>query len=285
LEPADIKVINLDLSNKDAVDRFMTEEKFDTVIHLAGQAGVRIPQKNWNHYVRDNLTGFSNLILASANQGISNFLYASSSSVYGNVDVSQNLSESNLDIRAISFYGATKRCNELLSQSISRATGMRSRGLRLFTVYGPWGRPDMIYFRIINSILNRSQFRLLGEGNVQRDFTYITDVERAIAMLASELATREKGFADIVNVGGGRPRSISDLILIAERLTGSQALYLRQPSYAGDVKTTCADFNYLEELIGTIPVINLEEGMSKFIDWAKSSSIVHSLDEWVGSVP
>ena len=214
-----IKFVECDLSNRYEVVDLFKSYGFESVIHLAAQAGVRLQISDWDKYVRDNLLGFSNILNMSAEASVHNFIYASSSSVYGNSNESY-FREKELEPNPVSFYGVTKRTNEILASSVSRLTGLKTRGLRFFTVYGPWGRPDMVYFRMVTSAITKVPFDFYGDGKIERDFTYVSDVVDLTTKLLYELETREIGFADTVNIGGGKPKSINDILEIIQDNVG-----------------------------------------------------------------
>lgn len=158
LDPMEVEFRELDLSDDIAVKQLFSQDRFDSVIHLAAQPGVRVPLDKWSWYKRDNVDAFSNLLLASVESEVDSFVYASSSSVYGNGHQGKPLIEKSTVPEPVSFYGATKLTNEILAQSCSKQTKIKTRGLRFFTAYGPWGRPDMVYFRMVSSALNQIPF-------------------------------------------------------------------------------------------------------------------------------
>lgn len=261
---------------------FLDKNNFDSVIHLAAQPGVRTPLNRSNEYIENNIQAFTNVLQLVTELGIPNFLYASSSSVYGN---SKEIpySESSEDIHPVSIYGATKRANEILAPTYVRGSSTRARGLRFFTVYGPWGRPDMAYFRLINSGINKTEFTRFGDGDVKRDFTYISDITRQISGLHKELQSHEKGFSDIVNIGGGNPHSLNDLIESVNSKLGSDIHVLTSGMNPNDTLYTCADVSLQNSLTGFVPKVSLSEGIKETIEWARSSDISLNLDRWVKS--
>jgi len=280
----DIKVqsniTRLDLINKDEVSEYLQKEKPNCVIHLAAQAGVRIPPTdNWK-YVSSNLIGFQNLLQGVIDLKIPNFLYASSSSVYGNTNSSPFV-ESEQGLKPVSFYGATKLCNEVLAETSVRGTETRARGLRFFTVYGPWGRPDMAYFRILAATKGDYVFNLNGDGNLRRDFTYIDDVTNSIIQLNGELTQHPNGFSDVVNIGGGSPRSINELISMIEKVSGRKIEIAYAPKFESDVKETFASSLYLNSLIGSKPETSLQSGVESLMNWALSEHISTKLKQWI----
>ena len=183
----------------------------------------------------------------------------------------------------MSIYGATKLAGEILAPSFVKGSKTKTRGMRFFTVYGPWGRPDMAYFRLINSGLNQVQFNKFGDGAIKRDFTYVSDITNMISKLSIELTRREGGFSDIVNIGGGNPHSLNDLIEAVEKILTVKISVDSQERNTNDSKITCADTNKLEELTGSKPQIDLETGLIETIKWAKSIIPASKLDEWIRS--
>jgi UDP-glucuronate 4-epimerase len=272
----------IDLIDANALEDIIKKFQPDTVFHLAAQAGVRIPVEGIHRYTESNLTGFSNMLQLSIKHSVPNFLYASSSSVYG--DFAQlPYVETELKLKPSSFYGATKLSNEILTRPLVAGSKTRARGMRFFTVYGPMGRPDMAYFRIISSLISGSKFELYGDGLVERDFTYIDDCVEMIKRLQSELTTREVGFADVVNVGGGHPVSMKELIRLTTEELGMQLEIKQVDSNPNDAARTMADPAYLKELVGAKPETSLKSGLSKTIDWASKKVSPSQLFEWVNS--
>jgi len=272
----------IDLINADALEEAIEKFQPDTVFHLAAQAGVRIPVGRMHKYTESNLAGFSNVIQLSVKHSVPNFLYASSSSVYG--DVAQlPYVETELKLRPSSFYGATKLSNEILTRPLVTSSNTRARGMRFFTVYGPMGRPDMAYFRVISSLISGSKFELYGDGMVERDFTYIDDCVEMITQLELELTTRQAGFVDVVNIGGGHPVSINELIHLSTEELGVAIDFTKTDSNPNDAARTMADPTYLLELVGAKPETSLKSGLSQTIDWATKNVKPSQLLEWVDS--
>jgi UDP-glucuronate 4-epimerase len=202
LESNSVEFKYCDLSSDISVRDLFKSKKISKVFHLAAQPGVRISSRQTERYTQDNLVAFVNVLNQAKRFNVTDFLYASSSSVYGNSsEISFN--ERNSTPRPTSLYGATKLSNEIIASSASRETGIRTRGLRFFTVYGPWGRPDMVYFRIGASVLIGKEFTLNGDGSLLRDFTYIDDVVKSVLLLERQLRIEPIGFADVINIGGG----------------------------------------------------------------------------------
>ena len=272
----------LDLSDEKSVKSLFLNCKPDIVIHLAAQPGVRLPLAQNAIYVKDNLVGFSNIATASAISGVDSFLYASSSSVYGD-QREASLSESNHEIRPISFYGATKIANEFLAHSIANTSDTKFRGMRFFTVYGPWGRPDMAYFKIINAAINRGKFELYGDGSKTRDFTYLDDVISSVISLSDELLLRNSRFSDVVNIGGGNPVSINGLINTIQQILNVEIYINRVDNVIGDVSDTMADTRYLDSLIKPKKFVELRDGISETVEWALEKNATKEMKKWIAS--
>ena len=272
-----------DLKDRVQVKSLFSRNNFNSVFHLAAQPGVRLPSSQYSKYVDDNLVVFENILSSTVLNSIPNFLYASSSSVYGNSKLIP-YSEKEKGLEPVSFYGATKLANEILVPSVVRNSHTKARGMRFFTVYGPWGRPDMAYFRIIARLLVGSPFTIFGDGNVIRDFTYIGDVVDSIIGLDSELSNRPSGFSDLVNIGGGNPSSLNGMIEQISRQFDVSSEFDHSEFNANDVKGTHADTSYLYGLTGNRPATTLEEGLFNAIEWAMSPNVRNNLHLWVTSV-
>jgi UDP-glucuronate 4-epimerase len=283
LKPLKIDVIDLDISDNVKVDSLITDSSLDVVINLAAQAGVRLPIQDTDKYVVSNLEGFSNILRSTVTNKVPYFLYASSSSVYGN-KAAIPYTESEQNLHPASFYGATKLANELLTPTLVQNSATVARGLRFFTVYGPWGRPDMAYFRMIANTVSGSEFNFFGDGSVERDFTYIEDAVNSVVALIDELKTRKPGYSDVVNLGGGRPLSMNYLLQTVSQISKKEVRFNRQNSNANDVTKTMSDSTYIQSLIGSKPSIKLEDGIEKTIRWAIREDIAPNLNNWVNSV-
>ena len=260
-----VKFKNIDLVHESDFSDLIQRFKPEAVIHLAAQPGVRLGVAQYGKYISSNLVAFANTLKTILEYEVPNFLYASSSSVYGDDSpVPYKEDEKNLNPR--SFYGATKLANEVLAKSIS-STATQIRGLRFFTVYGPWGRPDMAYFKIAEALKSGQVFELFGDGSVLRDFTYIEDTTLSIVKLLENLALTTSGKNDVINVGGGNPHSILELIGELETITGKQLALRKFNSAPGDVKLTVADTKIQNDLLGFAPSTSLRDGLEKFISW------------------
>ena len=283
LTPLQVKVLSVDVSDKNAIDELITSSKPEVVINLAAQAGVRLPTDQIHKYVNSNLVGFSNVLQSTVSNKIPYFLYASSSSVYGD-QAAIPYAESEQNLHPNSFYGATKLANELLTPTLIKNSSTIARGLRFFTVYGPWGRPDMAYFRMIANVVSGSEFNFFGDGEVQRDFTYIEDVVDSITRLAIELQDRQKDFSDIVNVGGGKPNSMNYLVQMINKISGSNVTFKRTTEHKNDLKKTMANTQYIQSLIKAKPNTDLETGIFNTFKWASNSEINPLIGSWVDSL-
>lgn len=259
------------------------KNEISTVVHLAAQAGVRLQINQSSQYIDSNIQGFLNIINLSLEFKVQKFLYASSSSVYGDGAVIP-YTESELNLKPTSIYGISKLTNEKISLMLSKNSFMKFRGMRFFTVYGPEGRPDMAYFKLIASALTGTRFNLYGDGTVKRDFTFINDIIESIFLLESELDKREIGFNDVVNIGGGNPISIAHLIKEVEDITKCKILLNKYPANEMDVKETCADFTYLSSLIQQKPSVAFKDGLARTVDWASNDLVKHKIKNWAESV-
>ena len=283
LEPLNIDVINLDITDDLKFDNLVSKSKPDVVINLAAQAGVRLPVKETDKYVNSNLVGFSNVLRSTVNNKVPFFLYASSSSVYGDKAAIPYI-ESEQNLHPTSFYGATKLANELLTPTLIQNSSTAARGLRFFTVYGPWGRPDMAYFRMIANVISGAEFNFFGDGSVERDFTFVDDAVNSLMALSAELQNRKSGYSDVVNLGGGRPLSMNYLLETVSSISKNEVKFNRFNSNSNDAKKTMSDSKYMESLIGTKPSTKLEDGIVKTIEWALRKDISSNLNKWVKSV-
>lgn len=283
LEPLGVTVKDVSLEDQANVNTLIRKYGPDKVFHFAAQPGVRLPLMEYPDYVNRNLVAFSNLIQACVSNETPDFIYASSSSVYGNLS-GVSSSELNDQAQPISFYGATKLAGEILAKTIVRNTSTRARGLRLFTVYGPWGRPDMAYFRLIASTFSNYRFQMYGDGAIKRDFTNIKDVIALTSLLAAELSTHESGFHDVVNIGGGNSVSMINMIQVLESLLGKTLDLEKYRQDPNDVNYTNADATYLSSLVGQVPSIDLRSGLEEVLKWASGIKKLDLLRVWAESV-
>lgn len=257
--------IKMNLEDTGNLPHLFESISFNIVCNLAAQAGVRYSLENPMAYVNSNIAGFVNLLESARKNGVKKIIYASSSSVYGlNKKVPFSATD-NVD-EPISLYAATKKSNELIAHTYSHLYGIEMIGLRFFTVYGPWGRPDMAMFLFTKSILNNEPIRVFNNGNLSRDFTYIDDiVEGLTATIKKEYSN--KGLYSIYNIGNSKPVRLLDFITEIERCTGKEAIKEFLPMQPGDVEQTWADVKTLEDDYGYRPVTSIAQGVSNFIKW------------------
>lgn len=277
------KFHKIDLQENQLLQDLFCKEQFDCVIHLAAQAGVRYSITNPHAYVGSNLVAFLNILEACRHNKIKHLVYASSSSVYGG-NTKVPFEETDVVDNPVSLYAATKKSNELMAHTYSHLYNIPTTGLRFFTVYGPWGRPDMSPFLFIDSILNNRQINVFNFGDMMRDFTYIDDVVTGTIKVLDKPATPSP-YNDplsisanapyrVFNIGNNSPEKLMDFINLLESAVGKKALINLQPMQDGDVKTTYANTNSLESWTGFKPSTSLLEGVSKFVDWYKSYNLV-----------
>ena len=267
------RVRKLDIADKDALDALFREEKFEKVINLAAQAGVRYSITNPYSYLKSNLEGFLNILEACRNFGVDYLVYASSSSVYGmNSKVPYN-EEDKVD-SPVSLYAATKKSNELMAHAYAKLYGFAVTGLRYFTVYGPWGRPDMSPMLFASAISKGQPIKVFNNGDMIRDFTYIEDIaEGTIRVLDHRPVASEcpNGVpCKVYNIGCSNPVRLMDFISEIESAYGAPAQKVFLPMQPGDVYQTNADTSRLESEVGYKPHWSLHEGIAEFMKWYKS---------------
>jgi UDP-glucuronate 4-epimerase len=263
------KFIRLNLEDTDAISKLFEKEKFDEVVNLAAQAGVRYSIDNPRAYVQSNLVGFLNILEGCRNTKVKHLLYASSSSVYGENKKTPFSVTDNVD-HPISLYAATKKSNELMAHTYSHLYDIPITGLRFFTVYGPWGRPDMALFLFTKAIIEGSSINVFNKGKMSRDFTYIDDIisgiEISLGLPPSE--DKQKAPCRIFNIGKGSPETLEDFILCIEKSLNKKAHKKMLPIQPGDVPKTWADISDLKEM-GYKSSTPIEEGVDKFVKWYK----------------
>ena len=267
LERPGFRLERMDVADAEAFARLVRESGARQVIHLAAQAGVRYSLENPFAYERSNLAGHLSVLEACRHApGVEHLVYASSSSVYGERPLGDApFREEDLLETPTSLYAATKRAGELMSGTYGRLYGLKQTGLRFFTVYGPWGRPDMGYFIFTRSILGGEPIEVFGEGRLARDFTYVDDVvDGVIGALDRPPAAGENR---ILNIGGSRPVGLMRMIEILEQAIGREAEKVMLPMQPGDVTATYADVSRLKALTGYEPKVTLEQGLPRFVDW------------------
>ena len=273
------RFVRADLSDRAAIAAAFAETRPTHVVNLAAQAGVRYSIDNPNAYADANLTGFLNVLEGCRHAGVQHLVYASSSSVYGgNTRLPFSVSDS-VD-HPVSLYAATKKANELMAHTYSHLYGLPATGLRFFTVYGPWGRPDMAYFKFTRAILDGQTIKVFNNGDMERDFTYIDDIVEAVARLIPMAAVPDPEFDTasphpgtswaphrVFNIGNSAPERLMDLIGTLETLLDREAVKEFLPMQPGDVKATFADVADLETAVGFRPETPLAEGLSRFVGW------------------
>lgn len=261
------RFIKLDLTDKDKLLALFETEQFDYVVNLAAQAGVRYSLENPQAYLDSNINGFFNILEGCRIYSVKHLVYASSSSVYGGNN-NVPFSEDDKTDTPVSLYAATKKSNELLAHTYSHLYSLRSTGLRLFTVYGPWGRPDMAYYSFTEAILNDQEVRLFNHGNLERDFTYIDDV--IDGMFGIILNYRKcENYYNIFNIGYHSPVSLLEFVEILENIIGKKSRKNLVEMQTGDVYKTFADICKIQNIFDFSPETNIKVGLERFLAWYK----------------
>ncbi len=265
--------MNADISDRQTMEKLFEEEKFDKVMNLAAQAGVRYSLKNPYTYIENNVMGFMIILECCRQNGIKHLVYASSSSVYGMNDATP-FSENDDVSYPVSIYAATKKANELMAHSYGKLYNLPTTGLRYFTVYGPWGRPDMAPMLFANAIRCGKTINVFNNGDLIRDFTYIDDIVNGTIKVLDKIPESENCLhnvpAKIYNIGCSNPVKLMDFITEIEKNMGVEANKNFMPMQKGDVYQTNADTTLLEQEVGYKPKTNLTEGIAKFIKWYKT---------------
>ena len=273
--------IRLDITNKEEIDRLFHEEGFKRVVHLAAQPGVRYSITNPQAYIENNINGFLNILEGCRHNKVEHLVFASSSSVYG-LNGKVPFSEKDPTAHPVSLYAATKKSNEMMAHAYSQIYGLPVTGLRFFTVYGPWGRPDMSPFLFIEGIIKGKPIKVFNNGDMLRDFTYINDITEGISRILEVIPEGKEQWdaieADpsssvapyrIYNIGNQRPTKLLDYISAIERAIGKEACKEFLPMQPGDVYQTYADSSELAKATGFQPSTRLEDGIRKTVDWFK----------------
>ncbi|HJW23596.1 MAG TPA: NAD-dependent epimerase [Rhodocyclaceae bacterium] len=276
---AKFRFVKMDIADRPGMEQLFATEKFDRVINLAAQAGVRYSLKNPHSYVDSNVVGFVNILEGCRHNGVQHLVYASSSSVYGG-NTKMPFSEHDSVDHPVSLYAATKKANELMAHTYSHLYGLPTTGLRFFTVYGPWGRPDMALFLFTKAILEGRPIDVFNHGNMQRDFTYIDDIAEGVVRTLDRTAEANPDYrseeADpatsnvpyrVFNIGNHNPVPLLDFIGAIESALGKKAEKRLLPMQDGDVPATYADTSALAEWVGFSPATSVEEGVGRFIAW------------------
>jgi UDP-glucuronate 4-epimerase len=260
-----LKFSRIDLVDKLNIDKLFEKQQFDLVCNLAAQAGVRYSIDNPKAYIDSNVVGFLNILEGCKHQKVKHLVYASSSSVYGEnkkvpFDPSQNVD------RPISLYAATKKSNELMAHAYGHLNGFHTTGLRFFTVYGPWGRPDMAYYRFTDSIYKGMPILVYNNGKMERDFTYIDDIVNGIIKIIEKRLDNREHYK-IYNIGNHKSEKLVDFIIEIENFLGKKAIKKLLPMQPGDVTKTYANIDEITMDYGFIPKTSIKEGLKNFTNW------------------
>ncbi len=278
----DVRFLKLDLTDREGMEALFAEHRFDRVIHLAAQAGVRHSLENPHVYAQSNLLGHLNVLEGCRSQKVEHLVYASSSSVYGMNDKTPFATSDRVD-HPVSLYAATKKANELMAHTYSHLYGIPTTGLRFFTVYGPWGRPDMAMFKFTRAILDGEPIQVFNQGDMSRDFTYIDDIVEGVIRILAVIPVADPdwqpsaGESDrssapyaLYNIGHGSPVGLMDFIRAVEAATGKAAICDYRSMQPGDVPRTWADTDALFSVTGYRPRVKVEEGAQRFVAWYRS---------------
>ncbi|WP_158768363.1 NAD-dependent epimerase [Paraglaciecola sp. L1A13] len=269
--------IKIDIADREGIAKLFADEKFERVIHLAAQAGVRYSIENPMAYIDSNLVGMATILEGCRHNKVQHLVYASSSSVYGMNEKMPFSTEDAVD-HPVSLYAATKKSNELMAHSYSHLYDLPTTGLRFFTVYGPWGRPDMAPFLFTDAILNDREIKVFNHGKMKRDFTYIDDIVEGIIRIQDVVPQRNaenpntspsssKAPYKVFNIGNNEPIALMTFIEAIEKASGKEAKKNFLPMQPGDVPATFADIDSLKEEVGFKPDTKIEYGMQQFVDW------------------
>lgn len=277
--PGDFQLIRGSIADKSTIDQCFQAHHFDRVIHLAAQAGIRYSIENPMSYVESNIVGFTNIIEACRYANTAHLTYASTSSVYG-ANTTMPFSEKHHVDHPIQFYAATKRANELMAHSYSHLFKLPTTGLRFFTVYGPWGRPDMALFKFTKNIIQGQPIPVFNHGHHTRDFTFIDDIAEGVIRASDQVAQANPDWNSndpdpassnapfrIFNIGNNNPVKLIEYIKSIEKAVAKDAILDLLPLQPGDVLDTFADSSALEKAVGYKPSISVDEGVKQFVDW------------------
>lgn len=268
---SNFKFVKGNLADKETVDKLFEENGFDIVVNLAAQAGVRYSIDNPQAYIESNVIGFFNILEACRHNPVEHLLYASSSSVYGNQQKTPFSTDDDVS-KPISLYAATKKSNELMAYTYSHLYSIPTTGLRFFTVYGPYGRPDMACFIFTQKIINGETIKIFNNGDMYRDFTYVDDIVKGVEnMLCNPPEADENGDrATVYNIGNNSPEKLMYFVETLEKAIGKKAKKEFLPMQPGDVYQTYADVTPLIENFGFKPSTSIEDGLAKFVEWYKN---------------
>ncbi|MEP2652483.1 MAG: NAD-dependent epimerase [Paraglaciecola sp.] len=271
--------VKMDLADREGIAKLFSEEKFQRVIHLAAQAGVRYSIENPMAYIDSNLVGMATILEGCRHNKVEHLVYASSSSVYGMNEKMPFSTDDPVD-HPVSLYAATKKSNELVAHSYSHLYSLPTTGLRFFTVYGPWGRPDMAPYLFTDAILNDREIKVFNHGKMKRDFTYVDDIVEGIIRIQDVVPKHAPEYPNtspasskapysVYNIGNNEPIALMTFIKAIEKAAGKEAKKNYMPMQAGDVPATFADIDGLTEAVGFKPSTDIEVGMKQFVSWYK----------------
>lgn len=263
------RFVKMRLEDRQQLQELCQREQFDIIVNLAAQAGVRYSLENPYAYIDSNVVGFVNLLECARHNTVRHFIYASSSSVYGGNTKTPFAETDNVD-NPVSLYAATKKSNELMANVYSHLFGFSTTGLRFFTVYGPWGRPDMAPMLFSKAIVEGKPIKVFNYGKLSRDFTYIDDIVEGVVRVIDKAVDPQKVVVRVYNIGAGHPVPLMDFIRTLEAALGAKAELQMLPMQQGDVYVTYADTSKLSQDFGYQPQIALQEGIAEFVAWYKS---------------
>lgn len=262
-----LRFARIDLVDNESIDDLFGKEQFEVVCNLAAQAGVRYSIENPKAYIDSNISGFLNILEACRNHKVRHLVYASSSSVYGENKKVPFETTDNVD-HPISLYAATKKSNELMAYTYGHLFGFKTTGLRFFTVYGPWGRPDMAYYLFTDAIINNGPIKIFNKGEMERDFTYIDDIVNGVTKIIEKNIDSRVHYK-IYNIGNNKTESLKDFIKTIEKVIGKKSIKEMHPMQEGDVKRTSANIDLLIKDYGYKPNTSIKDGLKKFVEWYK----------------
>jgi len=262
-----LRFSRIDLVDHESIDDIFKQEQFELVCNLAAQAGVRYSIENPKAYIDSNISGFLNILEGCRNHKVKHLVYASSSSVYGENKKVPFETTDNVD-HPISLYAATKKSNELMAHTYGHLYGFKTTGLRFFTVYGPWGRPDMAYYLFAEAISKNKPIKVFNNGEMERDFTYIDDIVNGVTKIIEKNIDSREHYK-IYNIGNNKTESLQNFIATIEKAMGKKAIKEMYPMQQGDVPRTFADIDKLIDDIGYKPSTSINNGLEKFINWYK----------------
>jgi UDP-glucuronate 4-epimerase len=276
------RFMEMGLDDRPAMEVLFRTEQFDAVVNLAAQAGVRYSLQNPHAYIDSNIVGFMNVLEGCRQNGVKHLVFASSSSVYG-ANTTTPFSEHHSTDHPVSLYAATKKSNELMAHTYAHLFELPVTGLRFFTVYGPWGRPDMAYFSFTKAIQEGRTIDVFNNGQMQRDFTYIDDIVEGIVRVMDRVPQADPGWNAaspdpavssapyrVYNIGNNRPVELGRFIDVIEECLGKKAVCNLLPIQPGEVLVTCADVSDLMEDVGFRPSVTIEEGLKRFVGWYRA---------------